>query len=62
MPFSELKDAFDLFDADGSGEISSEELKNVLQSLDLACVDDEVDVLMKAMDRNGDGSIQFYGI
>jgi Ca2+-binding EF-hand superfamily protein len=34
-------------------------LRNVFKSLDLPAVDAEVVSMMKAMDRNGDGTIQF---
>lgn len=58
----ELKDAFDVFDADKSGDISAKELKNVLKSLDLDNSDAEVKKLLESMDRNGDGSISFAGL
>ena len=44
---------------DKSGTISASELRNVLRKLDIPAVDNEVKSLMKSMDRNGDGTIQF---
>jgi Ca2+-binding EF-hand superfamily protein len=44
---------------DKSGTISASELRNVLKKLDIPAVENEVKSLMKSMDRNGDGTIQF---
>ena len=53
----ELYNAFKVFDKDGSGTISSDELRNVLKSLGEDLTDEEVDEMIKLADRNGDGSI-----
>ncbi|KAK4101227.1 EF-hand [Parathielavia hyrcaniae] len=53
----ELLNAFQVFDKDGSGTISSDELRNVLKSLGENLTDAELDEMIKLADRNGDGSI-----
>lgn len=53
----ELLNAFKVFDKDGSGTISSDELRNVLKSLGEDLTDAELDEMIKLADRNGDGSI-----
>jgi calmodulin len=53
----ELYNAFKVFDKDGSGTISSDELRNVLKSLGEDLSDEELDEMIKLADRNGDGSI-----
>jgi calmodulin len=56
----ELLKAFEVFDKDGSGTISSDELRNVLKSLGENLTDDEVEEMIKLADRNGDGSIDYH--
>ncbi|KAK4034689.1 hypothetical protein C8A01DRAFT_38848 [Parachaetomium inaequale] len=56
----ELLNAFAVFDKDGSGTISSDELRNVLKSLGEDLTDEEVDEMIKMADRNGDGSIDYH--
>ena len=53
----ELMNAFKVFDKDGSGTISSDELRNVLKSLGEDLTDAEVDEMIKLADVNGDGTI-----
>jgi calmodulin len=53
----ELLNAFKVFDKDGSGTISTEELRNVLRSLGENLTDAELDEMVKLADRNGDGHI-----
>lgn len=53
----ELLNAFKVFDKDGSGTISIEELRNVLRSLGENLTDAELDEMVKLADRNGDGHI-----
>lgn len=55
-----LQAAFKMFDKDGSGIISADEIKEVLQfgntnSLSTAAVD----AIIKQVDENGDGEISF---
>ncbi|KAK4244975.1 hypothetical protein C7999DRAFT_34687 [Corynascus novoguineensis] len=56
----ELLEAFQVFDKDGSGTISSEELRNVLKSLGENLTDQELDEMIKLADRNGDGTIDYH--
>ena len=51
-----LKDAFKLFDADGSGKISRAEIEKVLHSSKNS---KEVDAIMAKHDVNKDGEIDF---
>ncbi|KAK4107130.1 EF-hand [Canariomyces notabilis] len=55
----ELINAFKVFDKDGSGTISSEELRNVLKSLGENLTDAELDEMVKLADRDGDGHIDY---
>jgi calmodulin len=52
----ELRDAFDLFDRDKSGAISSSELKQVLIALNFTPTDSLLRKVMKEMDTDGNGS------
>ncbi|KAL2016602.1 hypothetical protein VTK56DRAFT_3259 [Thermocarpiscus australiensis] len=55
----ELLNAFRVFDQDGSGSISSEELRSVLESLGEDLTEDEVSEMIKLADRDGDGHIDY---
>ncbi|KAK4184086.1 hypothetical protein QBC35DRAFT_442116 [Podospora australis] len=55
----ELINAFKVFDKDGSGTISSEELRNVLKSLGENLTDQELDDMIKLADKDGDGHIDY---
>eukprot|EP01060_Flectonema_neradi_P023741 TRINITY_DN3206_c0_g1_i1.p2 TRINITY_DN3206_c0_g1~~TRINITY_DN3206_c0_g1_i1.p2 ORF type:complete len:150 (+),score=44.22 TRINITY_DN3206_c0_g1_i1:1403-1852(+) len=55
----EFRDAFSLFDADGSGTISVEELGEVLRSVGQNCSDDEIKGLLTEADMDDDGVIDF---
>ncbi|CAF4363596.1 unnamed protein product, partial [Adineta steineri] len=55
----ELRDTFDLFDRDKSGAISSAELKQVLIALNFEPTDNLLRRVMKEMDADGNGSIEF---
>jgi len=54
--FLELRDAFDLFDRDKSGAISSPELKQVLIALNFNPTENLLRKVMKEMDMDGNGS------
>lgn len=53
----ELKNAFKVFDRDGSGTISAEELRHVLTSLGENMTAAEIDEMIQMADKDGDGSI-----
>lgn len=58
MSNDKLMQAFKMFDKDGSGTISADEIRSVLGSgstLSEAAIDD----IIKEVDENGDGEIQF---
>lgn len=52
---SEIKAAFDMFDKDGDGQISSKEIEEVCKFL----TPDAVKGLIKDVDANGDGLVNF---
>ena len=54
---AEMKAAFRVFDRDGSGTISLDELRNVMKSFGEILTDDELDAMIKEVDKDGDGSI-----
>lgn len=56
---AELRQAFDLFDRDGSGTIDKDELKEVMKSLGQELDDSELATLYAQMDPSGDGAIDF---
>ena len=51
-----LKQAFDKFDLDGNGEITFDELRQVLGGDE---EDEDIKKLIEAVDKNGDGQINF---
>ncbi|CAM4934006.1 unnamed protein product [Rotaria socialis] len=55
----ELRDAFNLFDRDKSGTISSSELHQILSALNFKPTDSLVRKVMKEMDIDGNGTIEF---
>ncbi|CAF0764636.1 unnamed protein product [Rotaria sordida] len=55
----DLRDAFDLFDRDKSGTISLSELEQVLIALNFKPTDSLVRKVMKEMDIDGNGSVEF---
>lgn len=54
-----LKDAFSVYDIDGNGLISAEELYKVLRSLGDECSIAECKKMISAVDSDGDGMINF---
>lgn len=55
----ELKECFNIFDSDKSGTISAKELKKVLEALNIKVKDEEVNLLLQSMDKDGSGQIDF---
>jgi len=55
----ELMEAFKLFDLDGSGTISRDELKTLMKNLGQALTDSEIDAMIDEVDENLDGEISF---
>ncbi|GMH20187.1 hypothetical protein Nepgr_022028 [Nepenthes gracilis] len=57
---AELREAFDVFDADHDGKITAEELLNVLTAiLDERCTLEDCRGMIKNADKNGDGFVCF---
>lgn len=55
----ELREAFDLFDTDGSGTIEPKELKAAMQSLGFETKNHTVYTMISDIDKNGNGEIDF---
>jgi len=53
-----LRSAFKIFDQDGNGTITHQEIKSVLGASS-AISDEAVDEIIKQVDKNNDGEIQF---
>lgn len=58
-PDKELRDAFAVFDADGSGTISKAELKKLMAQLGQSLSDAELDAMMDEVDADKNGEIDF---
>merc|ERR1719384_3064287 len=58
-PEKELRDAFAVFDTDGSGSIDKKELKRLMKKLGQALSEAELDAMMDEVDTNGDGEISY---
>jgi Ca2+-binding EF-hand superfamily protein len=56
---NEIKEAFDLFDSDKSGEIDSEELKQALKNLGIDAKNQTLANMMADLDKDGSGKIDF---
>ncbi|KAG8722786.1 calmodulin-like 3 [Ceratobasidium sp. 395] len=55
----EMREAFQVFDKDGSGQISAEELKGMMASLGERLSDSEVQQMIEEADTDGDGQISY---
>ena len=53
----EMRQAFAVFDKNGDGQISAEELKQVMASLGEKLNDEEVKMMISEADRDGDGQV-----
>ena len=56
---NEILAAFKVFDKDGNGFISAEELRHVMTDLDQTITDEEVDEMIREADIDGDGQINY---
>ncbi|CAN8070968.1 unnamed protein product [Agarophyton chilense] len=54
---AEIQEAFSVFDKDGSGKISSDELRQIMNSLGEDLTDEEIQQMIREADTNGDGEI-----
>jgi Ca2+-binding EF-hand superfamily protein len=55
----ELKNAFNVFDVNGDGNISKKELSSVLKQLGQKLTEKQVNEMLKQADKDGDGFINF---
>ncbi|KAM3128069.1 hypothetical protein pb186bvf_019832 [Paramecium bursaria] len=55
----EIKEAFDLFDTDGTGYIDIKELKVAMRALGFEPKKEEVKLMIKDVDREGKGVIEY---
>jgi centrin-1 len=55
----EIKEAFDIFDTDGSGNIDANELKVAMRALGFEPTKDELKRMIAEMDSTGKGTIDF---
>ena len=55
----EIKEAFDLFDGDKSGEIDTEELKQALKNLGIDAKNQTLQNMMADLDKDNSGKIDF---
>ena len=56
---AELKEAFNVFDADGNGFISAQELMSVLNNIGESVTDEEIDLMINEADLDGDGQMDW---
>ncbi|RNA20015.1 Calmodulin [Brachionus plicatilis] len=56
---NEIREAFDIFDRDKSGSISVKEMERVFKSLGIQASREEIRLVVKEMDIDGDGEISF---
>jgi len=55
----ELREAFKVFDKDGNGRISQQELKLVMKNLGENLTDEEINEMIREADDDGDGHVDF---
>lgn len=58
-PDKELRDAFKVFDEDGSGAIDAKELQEIMKKLGQNLSDEELNAMMTEVDLDGNGVISF---
>ncbi|KAK3093493.1 hypothetical protein FSP39_016409, partial [Pinctada imbricata] len=60
-PEEEMLEAFRVFDKDGNGYISADELSHVMTTLGEKLSRDEVDAMIKEADLDKDGQVNYHG-
>ena len=58
-PDATLSAAFNVFDEDGDGTISSEELLNVMRNMGESATEEDLQRVINMIDINGDGSVDY---
>merc|ERR1712031_56848 len=56
---AELKEAFDLFDTDGSGAVDFTELHTAMKALGFEPKKEEIAKMVREMDKDGDATVDF---
>ena len=56
---AEMKSAFEMFDADGGGTVSSEEIAEVFESLGVELLPEELAGFIATVDADGSGEVDF---
>ena len=57
---TELQKAFNLFDRDGSGEISKEELTEIMNELGMKVTEKDINEIMEMIDTSGRSFVVIY--
>ena len=57
--YAEIQDAFNTFDLDGNGYICAEEIRRVMDMIGEYVTDEEVDEMIRMLDRGGEGQVAF---
>ena len=57
----EMKDAFKVIDKDGNGYICHDELKDAMNNLGENLTDNEIQLMIKEADLDGDGQVNYDG-
>ncbi|KAK3019126.1 hypothetical protein RJ639_004118 [Escallonia herrerae] len=55
----EIKEAFELFDTDGSGTIDAKELNVAMRALGFEMTEEQINQMIADVDKDGSGSIDF---
>jgi calmodulin len=59
-PDDTLRAAFQVFDANGDGTISADEIKAVMREMGEQVTDEDMSLVLGDMDENGDGMIDYH--
>merc|ERR1712072_1276897 len=55
----EIREAFELFDTDGSGSIDANELKTAMRALGFAPKKEEISKVLSDLDNDGNGTVEY---
>lgn len=59
MSDDEIKKTFDMFDADGDGVITADEVRKILEQTEQELSEEDVEQVIRDADSDGDGRISF---